>query len=151
MVAVMKIMAVSFKMSLACTAQSVPPRLLQATIDPCLCLTLLDTHGQVWVTLLWGHCFFLLRPGVHKVLFVLFKSLFPQSCVNSASSMVGLMATSSKRVYAIPRFAAPRAPALWQATPSQETLRDSSGSVSVGSLHPGGHKVCLSPLSIAGR
>ena len=127
MVAVMKIMAVSFKMSLACTAQSVPPRLLQATIDPCLCLTLLDTHGQVWVTLLWGHCFFLLRPGVHKVLFVLFKSLFPQSCVNSASSMVGLMATSSKRVYAIPRSAVSRAPAPaaghCSPVPLQETLK----------------------------
>ena len=24
-------------------------------------------HTQVWVTLLWGHCSFLLGPGVHKV------------------------------------------------------------------------------------
>ena len=39
------------------------------------------------------------------------KSLFPQSCVSSGGSMVGLMATSSKRAYAIPRSAAPRAPA----------------------------------------
>ena len=42
----------------------------------------LDTHGQVWVGLLWGHCSFLLSPGVHKVLFVPSKSLFPQSCVS---------------------------------------------------------------------
>ena len=35
----------------------------------------------------------------------------PQSCVSSGSSMVGLMVTSSKRAYAIPRSAAPRAPA----------------------------------------
>ena len=28
------------------------------------------THGQVWVSLLWGHCSFLLGPGEHKVLFV---------------------------------------------------------------------------------
>ena len=34
-----------------------------------------------------------------------------QSCVSSGSSRVGLMATSSKRAYAIPRSAAPRAPA----------------------------------------
>ena len=47
---------------------------------------------------------------MHKVLFVPSKSLFPQSCVNSVGSMVGLMATSSKRAYAIPRCAAPRAP-----------------------------------------
>ena len=39
------------------------------------------------------------------------KSLFPQSCVISGGSMMGLMVTSSKRAYAIPRCAAPRAPA----------------------------------------
>ena len=33
-----------------------------------------------------------------------------QSCVSSGSSVVGLMTTSSKRAYAIPRSAAPRAP-----------------------------------------
>ena len=26
---------------------------------------LLDTHRQVWVSLLWGHCSFLLGPGAH--------------------------------------------------------------------------------------
>ena len=50
---------------------------------------------------MWGHCSFLLGPGAHKFLFVPSKSLFPQSCVRSGGSMVGLMATSSKRVYAI--------------------------------------------------
>ena len=50
-----------------------------------------------------GHCSFLLGPGVLKVLlFVPSKSVFPQSCVSSGGSMVGLMATSSKRAYAIP-------------------------------------------------
>ena len=88
---------------------SVPPTLQQATTDPPLCQRLLDTHGQVWVSLLWGHCSFLLGPGAHKVLFVPSKSLFPQSCVSSGGSVVGLMATSSKRAYAIPRPAAPRA------------------------------------------
>ena len=38
---------------------------------------LLDTPRQVWVSLLWGHCSFLLGPGAHKVLFVPSKSLFP--------------------------------------------------------------------------
>ena len=85
--------------------------LQQATTDPRLHRRLLDTFRQVWVSLLWGHCSFLLGPGVHKVLFVPSKSLFPQSCVSSGGSMVGLMATSSKRAYAIPRSAAPRAPA----------------------------------------
>ena len=48
---------------------------------------------------------------VHKVLFVPSRSLFPQSCVSSGGSVVRLMATSSKRAYAIPRSTAPRAPA----------------------------------------
>ena len=67
-------------------------------------------HRQVWVSLFCGHCSFLLGPGAHKVLSVPSESLFPQSCVSSSSSMVGLIATSSKRAYATPRSAAPTAP-----------------------------------------
>ena len=89
---------------------SVPLPLQQATANPRLCWSLLDTHKQVWVSLLWGHCSFLLSPGVHKILFVLSKSMFPQSCVSSGSSVVGLMATSFKRAYDIPKSAALRAP-----------------------------------------
>ena len=64
------------------------------------------------------------------------------------------MATSYKRAYAIPRCAAPRALVpeaghCWP-VPPQETLKHNSGSVSVGSLGPGAHKVCLSPPSISG-
>ena len=55
----------------------------QATVDPRLCWRLPDTHRAVWLSLLWGHCSFLLDPGVHKVLFVPSKSLFPQSCGSS--------------------------------------------------------------------
>ena len=90
---------------------SVPPTLQQATTDPHLCRRLLVTHRQVWVSLLWGHSSFLLGPCVHKVLFVPSKSLFPQSYASSGGSIIGLMATSSKRTDAIPRSAAPRAPA----------------------------------------
>ena len=74
-----------------------------------------------------------------------------------------LMATFSKRAYAIPKsaapchnqFCAPRAPApaavhCWPVDGRQETLRHSSGSVSVGSLGPGVHKLFLRPLSISG-
>ena len=56
---------------------SVPPTLQQATNDPRLCQRLLDTHRQVSVSLLWGHCSLLLGLGVHKLLFVPSKSLFP--------------------------------------------------------------------------
>ena len=50
-----------------------------------------------------------------------------QSCVSSSSSVVGLMETSSKKAYAIPRFAAPKAldPAAvhcWP-VPPQEMLK----------------------------
>ena len=68
---------------------SVPLTLQQATADPCLCQRLLDTPGQVWVSLLWGHCSFLLGPSAHEVLFVPSQSLFPQSCVSSGSSVLG--------------------------------------------------------------
>ena len=81
---------------------SVPPTLQQATADSHLHWILLDTHGHVWVSFLWGHCSFLLGPGTHKVLFVPSKSLLPQSCVSSGSPMVGLMATSSKRFMPYP-------------------------------------------------
>ena len=114
---------------------SVLPALQQDTADSHLCRRLLDTCSQVWVSLLWGHCSFLLHPAEHEVLFVPSKSLLPQSCVSFGSSMVELMVTSYKRAYAIPRSVAPRAPApvaghCWP-TPPQETLKHRSVSVSV--------------------
>ena len=126
----------------------------QATTNPFLCWRLLDTHRQVWVSLFWVHYSFLLGPGAYKVLFVPSKSLAPVLC-KFWRLYGGLMATSPKRAYAIPWSTTPRAadPAAvhcWP-IPWQETLRQSSGSVSVGSLGPGVHKVCLSPLSISGR
>ena len=111
MVKVMKTMATSFKRSHSCTAALSALHLQQTTADPHLCWRLLDTHGQVWVSLLWGHCSFLLGPGAHKFLFMPSKSLFPQSCVSFSGSMVGLMATSFKRAYAISSSTAPRTPA----------------------------------------
>ena len=65
-------------------------------------------HRQGWVSLLYVHYSFLLGPGVHKVLFVPSKGLFPQSYVSSDGSigginLVGLMVTSSKRAYEIGR------------------------------------------------
>ena len=88
MVEVMKIRGTSFKMYHA-LLHSVPPTLQHAIADTCLHQRMLDTHRQVWFSLLWGHFSFLLGSGAHKFLFVLSKRLFPQSCVNSGSSMVG--------------------------------------------------------------
>ena len=73
---------------------SVPPILQQATADPRLRQRLLDTHRQVWVSLLWGHCSFLLGPSAHKVLFVPSKSLFPQSCVSSGGCSIQFSSVS---------------------------------------------------------
>ena len=62
------------------------------------------------------------------------------------------MATSSKRAYAIPKSAAPRAPDPVAKLPhtSIGDAQTQSVSIFVGSLGPGAHKVCLSPLSISG-
>ena len=49
--------------------------------------TYATTHEQVWVSLFWGHCSFLLDLSMHRVLFVPSKNLFPQSCVSSGGSM----------------------------------------------------------------
>ena len=59
---------------------SVPPALQQAITDSCLHQRLLDTHGQVWVSLLWGHCSFLLGPGAHDVVCALQESISPVLC-----------------------------------------------------------------------
>ena len=85
MVEVMKIMATSFEKSCAHTAtlHSVFPTLHQGSANPRLRWRLLDTHRQVWVSFLCGHCSFLLGPGARKVLFVSSKTLFLQSCVSS--------------------------------------------------------------------
>ena len=82
---VMKIMATSFEKSCAHTAtlHSVFPTLHQGSANPRLRWRLLDTHRQVWLSLLWDHCSFLLGSGAYKILFVPSKSLFPQSCVSS--------------------------------------------------------------------
>ena len=92
--------------------------------DPHLCQRYPDTHRQVRGSLLWCHCSFLLGPGA-QVSVVPSESLFP----SPGSSMVGLMTTSSKRAYAIPKSAAPRAPVPaadhHRPAPPQQTLKHS--------------------------
>ena len=108
---------------------SVLPTLHQTMANPCLCQRLLDTHRQVWVSLLWGHCCLLLGPGAHMIFFVPSKSLFLQSYVSSGGSMVGLTVTSSLSANITPSSAAPRAPvpAAGHCCPitPQETLKHS--------------------------
>ena len=111
------------------------------------------THRQVWVSLLWGHCSFLLGPRAGKPLSVSSKGLFPQSCVCSGGSVMELMVTFSKRGYSIPSLLPPEPLPLHQSTAALYLLQKCSNIVlpqSVGSLGPGVHKVCLSPLSVSG-
>ena len=88
---------------------SVPPTLQQATTDSQLYWRLLDTQRQVWVSLLWSHSSFLLGLDAQGSVCALQESI-SQSCVSSCGSIVGLMGISSKKTYAVPRSAAPRAP-----------------------------------------
>ena len=65
MVEVMKIMANSFKRSHACNATLTAPNPAAGCHQP---TSLLDTPGQVWVSLSWGHCSFPRRNlGVNKI------------------------------------------------------------------------------------
>ena len=112
-VEVMMIIATSFKRFHACIAVLSVPTPQQATFDPCLCQRLLNTHGHVWVNLLWGHGSFLLGSTLHKVLFVPSTSLFPQSCVSPGGCVVRLIATSSKRTLCHTKAPAPAAVYCW--------------------------------------
>ena len=57
-----------------------PQTLQQTTTDPFLHWRPLDTHRQVWVSLLWGHCSFLSGPGVHRFCFCPPRVCFPVLC-----------------------------------------------------------------------
>ena len=151
MVELMKIIVSSFKRSHA-LPHSVPPTLQQATANPCLSQRFLDTTGKfgsvscgVTAPFSWSWC----TQGLVCVL-----QQFPQSCVSSGSSMMGLMVTSSMRAYAPPRSAAPRALAFaaghcWP-IPQQEILKHSKADLAQslwGLLMC--TRFCLSHLSIS--
>ena len=130
---------------------SVPPNLQQVTSDPCLCQRLLDTHGQVWVSL-FSQCSFLLGPSAHKVLFVPSKSLFPWCCLGYGSSMVGWQ-PPPRELMPYPGLLHPEPLPLQQVTAEPYLHKRHSNTVlatSVGSLGPSAHRVCLSPLSVSG-
>ena len=55
MVEVMKLMAPRSKGPMHALRQAVPPALQQATANPRLHWRLLDTQGQIWISILWGH------------------------------------------------------------------------------------------------
>ena len=111
MVEVMKIMATSFKRYHACTAALSAPDPAAGHHQP---TPLLETPGHSWASLgqsLVGSL--LLSPGswcTPGFVCTLRESVSLVLC-KFYGSMVWLMVTSSKRAYAIPRYAAPRASA----------------------------------------
>ena len=58
---------------------SLCPQPWSTASDPRLCWRLLDTPGQVCVSLLWGHCSFLLGPGAQGSVCAL-QECFPVPC-----------------------------------------------------------------------
>ena len=123
MLEVVKIMVTSFKRSHAPTATLIAPNLGADHRQP---RPLPESPGHLWANL--GQSFvgsLLLSPGswCTQGPVCAFQGSISQSCVSSGSSMVDL--------------------------PPLEMLKHSSVSVSVESLGPGAHKVCLSPLSIS--
>ena len=101
----------------------------------------LETSGHPQASLLWDHCSFLLGPGAQGSA-VPSKNQFSILCkfwqlyggVHGDLLQEDLCHIHSQSL----------------CPPPQEVLKDSSVSVSVESLGPGVHKVCLSPLSISG-
>ena len=59
---------------------------------------------SVLAALWWGHCSFLLGPGVHKDLFVPPKSLFPLACVRIPLVSKVKFPGGSQSLYQIPRL-----------------------------------------------
>ena len=154
-VEVMKIMVTSFKRSHACIITLSAPNPAAGHHWP---IPPLETSGHSQLSLSQSFMgSLLLSPGscyTQGSVCALQESV-SQSWVSFGSSLVGLVLTSSKRVYAILKSAAPRAPVpaavhCWP-VPLQEMIKLSSGSVFVGSLSRDVHEVCLSPLSVSGR
>ena len=103
MVEVMKIMATSFKRS---HVHSVALGASNPAAGHCRFTPPLETPGHSWACLgqfLVGSLLLSSGSWCTQGFACALQSLFPQASVSSGGSMVGLMATSSKRAYAKPR------------------------------------------------
>ena len=155
MVEVMKIMATSFKRSHACTAtlSTLHPAAGHHPPTPPL-----ETPGHTQESLgqsLVGPL--LLSPGswcTQSSVCAIQESI-SQSCVSSGSSMVGLMVTSSKRAYAIPKSAGFQSPCpCGSPLLTRTSTGDAQTQLCLSLCGVPGFwytQVCLSPLSVSGR
>ena len=73
------------------------------------------THRQVWDSLSWGHCSFLLGHGVYKFLLCPPRVYFPVCC-KFWQFYGGLIVTSSKRLLPFPSLWHPEPLSVWQTT-----------------------------------
>ena len=159
MVEVMKIKEASFKRSHACTATLCAPNLAAGHHRP---TPPLETPGHLWGSLgqsLVGSL--LLSPGSWCTMFCLCppRAYFPVLCkfwqlyggVNGNFLQEGLCYTQVCCTQPYPSMLhSEPLPPRQSTADQQETFKHSSVPVSVESLGPGAHKVCLSPLSVSG-
>ena len=154
MVEVVKIMATSVKRSHACTATLSAPN---PAAGPHRQMPSLESPGHSQarlVSLLWGHCSFRLVLLCTGFCLCPPRFCFPVLCKfwRLYGGVIGYLLPEGLCHTQVCRTQSPcpcSRPLL--TIPPQETLTHSSVSVSVGSLGPGVHKVCLSPLSFSGR
>ena len=153
MVKLMNIMVTSFERSQACTAALSAPNSAAGCCQP---LPPPETPGPSRASLDQSLVGPLLSPGswcAQGFICALQVSVSPVLCkiwqlygrVNGDLLQEGLCHTQ----VCCTQRPCPCGRPLLTCTP-QETLKHSSGSVSVGSLGPGVHKVCLSPPSVSG-
>ena len=112
MIGVMRVMGTSFKRAYASTVAFSAPNPEAGHHQP---VPLPETPGHSWASLgqsLVGLLLLSSGSWCTQGSVCALQGLFSQSCVSSGGFMVGLMATSSKRAYSIPRSAGPRAPVL---------------------------------------
>ena len=129
------------------------PTLGQATTYPCLHLGLLGTYRQVWGSLSWGHCSFLLGPGAQGSVCILLESISPVLCkfwqlcggVNGDLLQESLCHTQVCCTQSLCPCGSP----LLTLTPTGDTQRQCCLNPCGVSASWCGH--CLSPLSISGR
>ena len=148
MVRVMMVMLTSFKRIYASTVVFSVPAPQPATVGPGVHWRLLNIYSQVWLSLIWDHCSFLLGPGVHKVLFLPSKSLFSWLCdwVNGDILREDLgHKPASQFCYSQISYSC-SVPLLTCASAGDtQTFKGRSGSVSVGSLGSSLNKVLFEP------
>ena len=129
MVEVMKIMATSFKRSHVCTATLTAPNTVVGHHQP---TPPLETPGHLRTSL--GQSLvrsLILSPGswCAQGSVCVFQESISQSCVSSGHSVVGLMAISSKRAYALPNLLHPEPLPLRQSTADPYLHRKCSNTV----------------------